>query len=107
MTRENGLQHKRMRHTVLPALLALASALAAGCTAAPLPPHSAPAFAESAPTGEATPAPLVLPTVTPQSPYAVQGAAPELTNDVWLNSEPLRLAGLRGKVVLIDFWTYG
>ena len=25
----------------------------------------------------------------------------------WLNSEPLTLAGLRGKVVLVDFWTYG
>ncbi len=24
----------------------------------------------------------------------------------WLNSEPLTLAGLRGKVVLVDFWTY-
>ncbi|MEJ1978215.1 MAG: redoxin domain-containing protein [Acetobacteraceae bacterium] len=24
----------------------------------------------------------------------------------WLNSEPLTMAGLRGKVVLIDFWTY-
>ncbi|MBP8297994.1 MAG: redoxin family protein [Burkholderiales bacterium] len=25
----------------------------------------------------------------------------------WLNSPPLRLAGLRGKVVLVEFWTYG
>jgi hypothetical protein len=24
----------------------------------------------------------------------------------WLNSEPLTLEGLRGKVVLVDFWTY-
>src|ERR1700712_951976 len=24
----------------------------------------------------------------------------------WLNSQPLTLANLRGKVVLIDFWTY-
>src|SRR4051812_43230957 len=24
----------------------------------------------------------------------------------WLNSQPLNLADLRGKVVLIDFWTY-
>ena len=36
------------------------------------------------------------------------GEAPELSNDVWLNSEsPLRLAGLRGKVVLLDMWTFG
>jgi hypothetical protein len=36
------------------------------------------------------------------------GPAPELTNDVWLNtSGPLRLADLRGQVVLIDMWTFG
>lgn len=36
------------------------------------------------------------------------GLAPELVNDVWLNSaEPLRLENLRGKVVLLEFWTFG
>jgi cytochrome c biogenesis protein CcdA/thiol-disulfide isomerase/thioredoxin len=35
------------------------------------------------------------------------GAAPELTGVTgWLNSQPLTLKALRGKVVLIDFWTY-
>ncbi len=33
--------------------------------------------------------------------------APEITNPVWLNSEPLRLADLRGKVVMVEFWTFG
>ena len=39
--------------------------------------------------------------------YPDMGPAPELTNQVWLNSsQPLRLAGLRGKVVLLDMWTF-
>ncbi|WP_019447778.1 thioredoxin family protein [Cupriavidus sp. BIS7] len=36
-----------------------------------------------------------------------QGKAPEFTNiERWLNSEPLTMQQLRGKVVLVDFWTY-
>jgi thiol-disulfide isomerase/thioredoxin len=35
------------------------------------------------------------------------GAAPELQNKVWLNTAgPLRLADLRGQVVLLDMWTF-
>jgi cytochrome c biogenesis protein CcdA/thiol-disulfide isomerase/thioredoxin len=35
------------------------------------------------------------------------GAAPEFAGIThWLNSKPLTMASLRGKVVLIDFWTY-
>ncbi len=33
--------------------------------------------------------------------------APEITNEIWLNSPPQRLAELRGKVVLVEFWTFG
>ena len=33
--------------------------------------------------------------------------APEITGGPWLNSEPLSLAGLRGRVVFVEFWTYG
>jgi thiol-disulfide isomerase/thioredoxin len=36
------------------------------------------------------------------------GPAPELENSVWLNvDQPLRLKDLRGKVVLLDMWTFG
>ena len=34
-------------------------------------------------------------------------AAPELAAGDWINSEPLRLKDLRGRVVLIEFWTFG
>ena len=43
-----------------------------------------------------------VPTLSPDAPLA-----PELTNETWLNSEQLTSADLRGKVVLIDFWTFG
>jgi hypothetical protein len=39
--------------------------------------------------------------------FPSRGPAPELTNETWLNSQPLRLADLRGKVVIVEFWTYG
>ena len=36
------------------------------------------------------------------------GEAPELTSQVWLNTDaPLRLADLRGNVVLLEMWTFG
>jgi hypothetical protein len=33
--------------------------------------------------------------------------APDFPNTTWINSAPLRLQDLRGKVVLLEFWTYG
>lgn len=42
-------------------------------------------------------------------PEQAKVRAPELTGGKgWLNSDkPLSIAGLRGKVILLDFWTYG
>lgn len=33
--------------------------------------------------------------------------APALSEGTWVNSEPLKLENLRGRVVLVDFWTFG
>ena len=51
--------------------------------------------------------------ITATSSAAIAGplknstAAPEFTGiEKWLNSDPLTVQQLRGKVVLIDFWTY-
>ncbi|WP_197055991.1 redoxin family protein [Paracoccus halophilus] len=45
----------------------------------------------------------------PRSVRAGPGdTAPEFTGlENWINSEPLSMAGLRGRVVLVDFWTFG
>ena len=40
-------------------------------------------------------------------PLPIDGELPSLDGaTAWLNSPPLTAAGLRGKVVLVDFWTY-
>jgi len=62
--------------------------LLAGCTAMDLPPTA----------GVASTGPADLQDL---------GPAPELTNDVWINTDhPLRLADLRGKVVALEMWTF-
>ncbi|MFL5970005.1 MAG: thioredoxin family protein, partial [Gaiellaceae bacterium] len=42
-----------------------------------------------------------------QSQPSKYQAAPDIQGiSAWINSKPLRTKGLRGKVVLVDFWTY-
>jgi thiol-disulfide isomerase/thioredoxin len=33
--------------------------------------------------------------------------APEIISPTWIDSEPLRLENFRGKVVMLEFWTFG
>jgi thiol-disulfide isomerase/thioredoxin len=33
--------------------------------------------------------------------------APQIASGEWINSEPVKLEALRGRVVLVDFWTFG
>ena len=56
-----------------------------------------------------TPTPEEVGTPTPAPPAKVADGplAPELVGtQEWINSNPLMLADLKGKVVLIDFWTF-
>lgn len=55
-----------------------------------------------------TPTPILTATEVPYvSSLPNLGPAPELVNEVWLNTDtPLRLADLRGQVVLLDMWTF-
>ena len=48
---------------------------------------------------------LVLPDLSVATPYAAPEIPASLTE--WIHSSPLTMKSLRGKVVLIDFWTLG
>ncbi|MCA8434509.1 cytochrome c biogenesis protein DipZ [Burkholderia seminalis] len=62
------------------------------------------AAADGAPAGGGA---MMRAAVTTPSALPVEGTLPSLDGAVqWLNSPPLTAAGLRGKVVLVDFWTY-
>jgi hypothetical protein len=49
--------------------------------------------------------------MTPPGPGAftarVWQPAPEITGGPWINSEPLGMERLRGRVVAVEFWTFG
>ena len=94
-----------------PWFICLITLFLAGCTT-PVPtlqPNLPTAEAPFSPTSTAelfTPTSTVKPAMN--SAYPDLGPAPELAGEVWLNTEsPLRLAKLRGKVVLVDMWTFG
>jgi cytochrome c biogenesis protein CcdA/thiol-disulfide isomerase/thioredoxin len=53
------------------------------------------------------PAPTPQPMLKAGDPLPVEGEFPSLAGATgWLNSQPLTVESLRGKVVLVDFWTY-
>jgi thiol-disulfide isomerase/thioredoxin len=74
------------------AIKTVLAALLAGSVLAPM----APMTASAADAGSAAAAPL-----------PIEGDLPSLGGATeWLNSPPLTAAGLRGKVVVVEFWTY-
>ncbi|MET3652352.1 cytochrome c biogenesis protein DipZ [Dyella japonica] len=55
----------------------------------------------------ARPAPAPAPVVKQGEPLPVEGELPSLQGATqWFNTPPLSVQSLRGKVVLVDFWTY-
>lgn len=51
------------------------------------------------------PAPTDMPDPPTASPQGIP--APQIKSDTWINSQPLTWYSLRGKVVLVEFWTFG
>lgn len=41
---------------------------------------------------------------TQAAPTLVSKKAPEISAEKWINSKPLTLSGLKGKVVVVEFW---
>ena len=82
-------------------LLLLALALLTACTLSRNEP-AAPTVANTAP------APTPTPTRLSAAALPDLGPAPPIANEVWLNvDQPPDLASLRGRVVLVEFWTFG
>lgn len=44
--------------------------------------------------------------LVPHAGAAIGDPAPEIAAERWINSPPQTIAGLRGKVVLVEFWTF-
>jgi hypothetical protein len=42
-----------------------------------------------------------------QSGVRIGQPAPEITGGPWINSGPLSMDKLRGRVVFVEFWTFG
>jgi thiol-disulfide isomerase/thioredoxin len=82
----------------------LASCIPAGAQAAGMPTSEADV--------QTRPPASTSPPVTPEQPAAPLnlpdlGPAPELENQVWLNTDhPLRIQDLGGKVILLEMWTF-
>src|SRR5262245_48346109 len=96
-------------------VLVVVLVLARPSTTAPSASAGGPPVAATAPTSTsaARPAPNgpaarpVEPTAQP-APRPSGPTAPDFDGGgAWINSAPLKLADLKGKVVLVDFWTYG
>ena len=105
---------------VLFGILLLIGVLAAAC-GGPDDTPEAPALAETAMPSDSvtpdatTPEPTAMPDPPTPTPMSLTGnaggevgdTAPEFSGITqWLSSDPLTMEGLRGQVVLIDFWTY-
>lgn len=85
----------------------LAMALMA-CTAVTQPPVQPTENLTDQPTAVPAPPTMQLTEEPVMADLPDLGAAPEIRNEVWVNADsPATLASAEGKVVLLEFWTFG
>lgn len=91
----------------LTAVLTTMLAAMTACTTTDLPTNQP----TNQPTNSPTSQPTHEPTSEPERPsldLPDLGEAPEILNETWVNTDtPVTLAASRGKVVLLEFWTFG
>ena len=96
-----NLAPSKLLPPVLPQLEAIAGPTPEEEKAIPTPTAES-KVAESTPEAE-----TMSPTPTTESKVAEGPKAPELQGiTAWINSQPFMISDLRGRVVLVDFWTY-
>jgi len=50
---------------------------------------------------------LITATIGRADAVSIGRPAPPISGDSWINSPPLNANDLKGRVVLVEFWTYG
>ncbi|NKQ37614.1 MAG: hypothetical protein HF973_18625 [Chloroflexi bacterium] len=92
-------------------LLPILAFLAAGCAGSGTgvaPPANAPISQSPNLPISQSPTNTPMPTELPPVDLPDLGEAPEIENTVWINAdEPVTIASQRGKVILLEFWTFG
>ena len=98
-----------IKHSVLLLLMLITTACAAAASPEPAPPTTEDQTAVPDQLPEVEDAATAVQQAAPTAvPLPVLAPAPDWNNDVWINTDsPLRLADVQGKVVLLEFWTFG
>ncbi|HEY3817691.1 MAG TPA: TlpA disulfide reductase family protein [Polyangiaceae bacterium] len=87
--------------------LVLLASLALGCSASAPPSAAGPPPPAAVPVLAAVSQPAITPAQQAAADALVGETPPEWQTERWMNTAPLRLSDLRGKVVLVRWWTAG
>jgi hypothetical protein len=96
------------RSLAFPAILVTLGLVLLACSTPSTDSNSSPGADLTPGAGPTQAQPTRVPPSPPPPSLPDLGPAPDFTNEVWINTDrPLTLDQLRGKVVLVEFWTFG